>query len=80
MSSESTRRKITAYHSIVWSFLVVLAMVVGFTAALTFVGAITWMSPTVATFNMLATLALVATQFSLTLGGGRTKAEREAEK
>jgi Tfp pilus assembly protein PilO len=73
-------RKLAIRRSIVWTFLVVLAMAVGFVAALSFAGIIAWPSPTVMLFSMLATMALVATQFSLCLGGGMTKAEREAQK
>lgn len=71
-------RKLAIRRSVVWSFLVVLAMVVGAVAALVFAGVVDWVSPSVALFTVLGTFCLAATQFSLMLGGGMTKAERNA--
>jgi len=71
-------RKIALMRSIAWSFLVILAMAVSFNFALVVTGETNWISPSVALFTVLGTLVLVATQVSLMLGGGRTKAERIA--
>lgn len=61
-----------------WSLIVMIGMCSGFFFALTIVGAIDWLGPSAALFPVLGTLALTATMFSLMLGGGMTKAEREA--
>lgn len=71
-------RKIALMRSIVWSFLVVLAMVVGMVVALVFTGVVDWFSPSVALFMVLGTFCLAATQFSIMMGGGMTKAQRNA--
>ena len=73
------QRRIALWQSIVWSFIVLLSMVVGFNFALVTVGATDWISPNAALFTVLGTFVLAATQFSLMMGGGRTKVQRDAE-
>ena len=71
-------RRLAIVRSIMWSLIVLIGMCSGFFFALSMVGAIDWLSPNAALFTVLGTLVLTATMFSLMLGGGMTKAEREA--
>lgn len=71
-------RKIAIMRSVIWSFLVVLGMASSFNFALVLTGVANWVSPSVALFPVLGTLALVATQFSIMLGGGTRKVKSAA--
>ena len=72
------RNRLVRSQSIIWTFLILLSMAVSFAAGMSAAGALPWLEPRLLLFCLLGTLVLVATQFSLTLGGGMTKAERDA--
>lgn len=73
------QRKLVTVQSTIWACIVLLGMTMSFMAALSFTGMISWYTPSMALFGVLGTFAFVATQFSLTLGGGERKYKKDKD-
>lgn len=70
------RKDYRLVHASMWAFTVMLGMVFGFLAPLSFAGLIPWFSPQCAVFGLLAVPVLTATLFSIAMGGARRKDEK----